>query len=214
MPQDRLERVDVPSQVHPTAGCVVTLHGRGVTGEDLVPLAQELGLPALRFIFPHAPFPFTSPFGGRAWYESPPRAHEGLTESRQLLFRLLEELEAQGVEPGRIALMGFSQGAVMSLDVGTRYPKRLAGIVALSGYLYAPDSLGTEKSAAADGLPILLAHGTYDDVLPLAGSRQALKTLQAHSFQARLVEYPMGHQVVLEELEEARSFLKTVFPGL
>jgi phospholipase/carboxylesterase len=131
-----------------------------------------------------------------------------------LLFRFLEELEKEGLAPGRIVLMGFSQGAVMSLDVGIRYPKRLAGVIALSGYLYSADSLGREKSAASSGLPILLAHGTYDDVLPLAGSRQACKALQAHGFQARLVEYPMGHQVIPEELEEVRSFLKAVLPGL
>lgn len=214
MPQDRLERVDLPSEVQPTVGCVVTLHGRGVTGEDLVPLAQELRLPLLRFVFPHAPFAFMEYFNGRAWYESPPRAHEGLIESRQLLFHLLEELEKEGVDPGQIVLMGFSQGAVMSLDVGIRYPKRLAGVIALSGYLYAPDSLGTEKSDASDGLPILLVHGTYDEVLPLAGSRQACKVLQAHGFQTRLLEYPIGHQVIPEELEEVRSFLKAVLPGL
>lgn len=214
MPQDRLEQVDLPSEVQPAAGCVVTLHGRGVTGEDLVPLAKELRLRALRFVFPHAPFGFMGYFNGRAWYESPPRAHEGLLESRQLLFHFLEELEKEGEDPARIVLMGFSQGAVMSLDVGIRYPKRLAGVIALSGYLYAADALGTEKSAASDGLPILLTHGTYDDVLPLAGSRQAWKVLQAHGFQARLMEYPMGHQVIPEELEEVRSFLKTVLPGL
>jgi phospholipase/carboxylesterase len=214
MPQDRMERVDLPSEVQPAAGCIVTLHGRGVTGEDLVPLAQELRLPSLRFVFPHAPFDFMGPFNGRAWYESPPRTHEGLPESRQLLFQLFEELESEGVEPDRIALMGFSQGAVMSLDAGIRYSKRLAGIVAMSGYLYAPDSLGAEKSAASSELPVLLAHGTYDDVLPIEGSRQALKVLRANGFQARLVEYPMGHQVIPEELEEVRSFLKTVFPGL
>jgi len=214
MSQDQLERVDLPSMVQPALGCVVTLHGRGVTGEDLVPLAQELRLPSLRFVFPNAPFGFMEFSNGRAWYESPPRAHEGLIESRQLLFRLLEELEREGVNPGRIVLMGFSQGAVMSLDAGIRYPKRLAGVIALSGYLYSADSLGTEKSAASHGLPILIAHGIYDDVLPLAGARQAGKVLQAHGFQTRLLEYPMGHQVVPDELEEVRSFLKAVVPGL
>jgi len=213
-PQDRLEHTDFPSAAQLALGCVVTLHGRGVTGEDLVPLAEELRLPSVRFVFPNAPFDFMGFSNGRAWYESPPRAHEGLVESRQLLFRLLEDLEKQGIDPGRTVLMGFSQGAVMSLDAGIRYPKRLAGVIALSGYLYAADSIGAEKSAASYGLPILLAHGTYDDVLPFALSRQADKALQAHGFQTRLLEYPMGHQIVPEELEEVRSFLKTILPGL
>jgi phospholipase/carboxylesterase len=214
MPQDRLKRIDLSPSVQPALGCVVTLHGRGVTGEDLVPLAEELRLPSLRFVFPDAPFGFMEFSNGRAWYESPPRAHEGLVESRQLLFRLLEDLEKEGIDPGRTVLMGFSQGAVMSLDAGIRYPKRLAGVIALSGYLYAAESIGTEKSAASSGLPVLLAHGTYDDVLPFSLSRQADKALQAHGFQTRLLEYPMGHQVAPEELKEVRAFLKTILPGL
>jgi phospholipase/carboxylesterase len=213
-PQDRLERVELRSSVQPALGCVVTLHGRGVTGEDLVPLAEELKLQSLRFIFPNAPFDFMGFSNGRAWYESPPRSHEGLTESRRLLFRLLEDLEKEGVDPGRIVLMGFSQGAVMSLDVGIRYPQRLAGIIALSGYLYSADSIGTEKSPASSGLPILLAHGTDDDVLPFSLSRQADKALKAHGFRTKLLEYPMGHQVIPEELEEVRSFIKAELPGL
>jgi phospholipase/carboxylesterase len=213
-PQNSLERIDLPSAVNPALGCVVTLHGRGVTGEDLVPLAEQLRLPSIRFVFPNAPFGFMGSSNGRAWYESPPRAHEGLVESRQLLFRLLEDLEKEGIDPGRIVLMGFSQGAVMSLDAGIRYPKRLAGIIALSGYLYAADSVGKEKSPESSGLPILLAHGTYDDVLPSALSRQADKALKSHGFQTRLLEYPMGHQIVPEELEEVRSFLKAILPGL
>lgn len=108
--------------------------------------------------------------------------------------------------------MGFSQGAVMSLDVGVRYEKRLGGIIALSGYLFAPESLRQEKSAAAAGLPILIAHGTEDDIIPLAGARQAASVLRGEGFEIHLIEYPMGHQVVPEELDEVRHFLTRIVP--
>ncbi|TAK08743.1 MAG: alpha/beta hydrolase, partial [Candidatus Manganitrophaceae bacterium] len=154
----------------PLQGCVVTLHGRGTTGADLMPLADEIGIPGLQWIFPDAPFPFPDDFGGRMWYASPPQPQSGILESRRLLFNLLDHLTTQeGISSNRIALLGFSQGAVMSLDVGLRYPQKLAAIIALSGYLSAPERLAAEKSPASKEVPILLVHGTMDEVVPVEG---------------------------------------------
>lgn len=208
MPLERLDRKPAGGQA---AGCVVVLHGRGVTGEDLVPLAGELRLPNLRFIFPDAPFSFPGFDHGWCWYESTPD-HDGLTNSRRLLFDLLRGLEQEGVAPGQTVLLGFSQGAVMALDVGVRYPKRLGGIIALSGYLCAPEALREEKSPAAAGLPILMAHGSEDDVLPVQWARTATNALKAEGFQVKFLEYPMGHQIVMEEVEEVRAFLRAILP--
>lgn len=193
----------------PLQGCVVTLHGRGTTGADLMPLADEIGLPGLRWIFPDAPFPFPDDFGGRMWYASPPQSQSGILESRRLLFDLLDQLiTREGISSDRIALMGFSQGAVMSLDVGLRYPKKLAAIIALSGYLASPETLASEKSPTANETPILLVHGTMDEVVPVDGSRKASALLLKEGFQPRLQEYPMGHQVIREEIGLIRDFLK------
>ena len=207
-----LERLDRKPTGRPAVGCVVVLHGRGVTGDDLVPLAGELKLPDLRFIFPHAPFPFGGFGDGRCWYESNP-AHDGLPESRRLLSDLLGELEQEGLAPERTVLMGFSQGAVAALDVGVRYPKRLGGIIALSGYMYALEALKKEKSSVATGLPILMAHGSEDDVLPVEWARSAADALKAEGFQVKFLEYPMGHQIAMEELAEVRAFLRAILPA-
>ncbi len=212
MPPRVLERIDLAPQGQAALGCLITLHGRGVTGEDLVPIAEELHLPRLRYIFPHAPFPMQGMWGGRAWYDLPPHEEEGIQESRRLLTALIEELVAEGWAPERIALTGFSQGAVMSLDVGLRYGKRLAGILALSGYLHAPERLHAERSPMAVGMPILLCHGTEDPLLPIEGSRQAARLLTAEGFPVTLKEYPMGHEVIPEELAEITRFLVTLFP--
>jgi len=192
-------------------GCIVAMHGRGVRGEDLAPLAEAIALEGIRWIFPDGPMELPGFWGGRAWYEIPPHHLQGLLQSRKLLFELIERLEQEKVPSKRIALAGFSQGAVMSLDVGVRYPRRIAGIVAMSGYLARPETLAVEKSPAAAGLPILLTHGKNDDVLPVEGAREAQATLRAEGFSVRLQEYLMGHEVIPEALSEIRAFLNQIF---
>lgn len=192
-------------------GCIVALHGRGVTGEDLAPLADEINLDRVRWIFPDGPVELPELLGGRAWFEMPPNHDRGILESRKLLFELVGWLERQKIPSERIALLGFSQGAVMSLDVGVRYLRRPAGIVAMSGYLVFPETLRAEKSPASAGLPVLLTHGKNDDVLPVDGAREAQALLRTEGFSARLCEYLMGHQVIPETLDEVRKFLKAIF---
>ncbi len=188
-------------------GIIVALHGRGVTGADLSPLAQAVGLDGVRWIFPDAPFEPPELMGGRQWFPPAPNPESGILESRKRILKRLGALEGEGISSRRIALLGFSQGAVMSLDAGVRYPRRLAGIVGLSGFLAFPERLGREKSPAASGLPILLTHGKNDDVLPVEGAREAQAVLRTEGFTVRLHEYLMGHHVIPETLEEVRRFL-------
>lgn len=188
-------------------GCVVTLHGRGVSGADLMPLAREIGLDGIRWIFPDAPFPFPSDFGGRMWYGFSSEKEEGIQRSRRLLFDLLDRLTEE-IPAEKLVLMGFSQGAVMSLDAGLRYPRKLAMIIALSGYLPFPERLSAEKSAASAGTPIVLMHGTEDEVVPAEGSRKAYAMLLKENYGVRLSEYPIGHEVDREEIEMIRGDLR------
>jgi len=192
-------------------GCIIALHGRGVTGQDLASLAGEISLDGIRWIFPDGPMEMPGPWGGRAWYEIPPDSPRGILQSRKLLFELIERLEHEKIPSRRIALMGFSQGAVMSLDVGLRFPRRIAGIVAMSGYLALPETLRAEKSPAAAGLPILMTHGKNDDVLSVDGAREAQAVLRAEGASVRLSEYLMGHQVIPEVLDEVEKFLIKIF---
>ena len=189
-------------------GCIVMLHGRGTSGQDLMPLTDEIHLPGLRWIFPDGPMSFPGDLGGRMWYESPLDDQQGVRESRELLFELLDHLIMhEKVKGDRIVLMGFSQGAVMSLDVGVRYPRRLAGVIALSGHLAVPEKLPAEKSGASAGMPILLVHGKLDEVMPVEGSREAQATLRKEGYRVRLHEYLMGHQVIPDQIELVRRYL-------
>ncbi|HWP34337.1 MAG TPA: hypothetical protein VNM66_01945 [Thermodesulfobacteriota bacterium] len=188
---------------------VVAIHGRGASADDLVPIAGAVALPGVRWIFPQGWLPFVHPFGtGWAWYELPPDDRPGVLESRRRLRRLLERLTAPGGVPSdRVALVGFSQGAVVSLDAGLRFPQPLAGIAALSGYLFDPTSLAAELAPAQRRLPVFLAHGIFDGVVPLAGSRMAAAALREAGLPVELHEYPMGHEIVPEELADLRTFL-------
>lgn len=193
----------------PPKGCVITLHGRGTSGRDLMPVADAIDLPYLRWVFPDAPFPFPDLLGGMMWYGSTTGNTFEIQTSRKLLFDLLDHLiQKDHVPSENIALLGFSQGAVMSLDVGLRYPKRMGALIALSGFLAAPDKLKREKSRASKSIPILLAHGTMDDVVPVNGSRDAQNTLLAEGYSPEFKEYPMGHQIIPEEITLVRHYLK------
>ena len=189
-------------------GCVITLHGRGTSGQEMMPLADQIHLPRLRWIFPDGPMPFPGGLGGRMWYESPTEGPRGVHASRDFLFELLDHLITQDKVPeDRVVLMGFSQGAVMSLDVGLRYPRRLGGIIALSGHLAVPEKLSAEKSEASAGMPILLVHGKLDEVVSVEGSREAQAALRKEGYPAHLYEYLMGHQVIPDEIEAIRRHL-------
>ncbi|MFQ5588497.1 MAG: alpha/beta hydrolase [Nitrospiria bacterium] len=209
MALNRLAWKEFGASVH-AKGCVITLHGRGTSGEDLMPIAQEIHLSHLRWVFPDAPFPFPDLLGGLMWYSSTAGSASEVQTSRKLLFDLLDHMtENKQVPPENIALLGFSQGAVMSLDVGLRYPKKIGAIIALSGFLAAPDTLSREKSRASESVPILLAHGTMDEVVPVKGSRDAQSALLAEGYSPELREYAMGHQIIAEEITLIRNYLMT-----
>ncbi|MBI1822578.1 MAG: hypothetical protein HYR80_00450 [Nitrospirae bacterium] len=161
-------------------GCLVFIHGLGVNGKDLMPLAAQLNLPHTKFVFPNAPFSVDYSYEGRAWFQIP---------------------------ANQIIIGGFSQGAVMSLEAGLRYPNKICGIIALSGYLHAPEQISIEKNQANQGIPVLVCHGEEDDVLPIEGSREAVRYLEKEGYSVSFHEYPIGHQVIPEELIVIRQFI-------
>ncbi len=192
-------------------GCVIALHGRGVRGADLAPLEGAIGLSGLRWIFPDGHLKGPMLGEGRAWFDSSSPDHEGLLASRKMIFELLEGLEKEGFPSDRLVLGGFSQGAVASLDAGLRYPRRLGGIIGMSGFLAWPAGLKNEMTPGAAGIPILLTHGKNDDVLPVDGAREAQAALRTLGSDVQLREYLMGHEVVPEVLDEIKKFLGKVF---
>jgi phospholipase/carboxylesterase len=198
------------------------MHGLGADGNDFVPLVPELGLPrahGVRFVFPNAPTMPVTINGGyvmRAWYdiasaEIDKRADEaGVRRSQAAIAELIAGQTANGVAPDRIVLAGFSQGGVIALQTGLRYPHRLAGVIALSTYLACGGTLGAEASTANRDLPVFMAHGAMDPVIPLSLAKLSKAQLETHGYKIEWHEYGMPHSVCAEEVEAISVFLKRV----
>lgn len=214
------ETIELETAASPEAA-VLWLHGLGADGHDFEPIVPELRLPAqlrVRFVFPHAPVrPVTLNMGMRmrAWYDirqlgGGPEDEAGIRASQASLEALVERERARGIEPRRVVLAGFSQGGAIALHTGLRFPERLAGILALSTYVPLAGTLAAETSPASRGLPIFMAHGTYDDIIPLARAQQSRTALTALGFEPEWREYPMPHSVCPQEIAHIAAWLARV----
>lgn len=202
--------------------CVIWLHGLGADGHDFEPVVPELRLDSdlsVRFIFPHAPIrPVTLNNGMamRAWYDirsldKDGRLDEqGIRESQLSVEALIKQQNDAGIATKHIVLAGFSQGAALALHTGLRYADKLSGIMALSGYLPSVNSLEEELSIANRDTPIFMAHGTVDPVVNVDLGRESCAQLQAINLPVQWFEYPMAHQVCMEELQEIGQWLSRV----
>jgi len=214
----KLEVIELESGKKPTASIIV-LHGLGADGTDFVPIAQELKLAPIgevRYVFPHAPVMPVTINGGmamRAWYdilgsEIDRREDErGLRASQATVDSLIEREIERGTEAARIVLMGFSQGCAMTLMTGLRYGQRLAGLVGLSGYLPLAAVTEAERHAANRDTPIFLAHGSVDQVIPIARATASRDALRALGHPVEWHEYPMPHSVCAEEIADLNRWL-------
>jgi phospholipase/carboxylesterase len=219
-----LEVIEVETAPHPTA-TVIVLHGLGADGRDFIPICDELDLsPAgpVRFVFPHAPTRPVTINGGyvmRAWYdilgaEIDKREDEpGLRESLALVELLISRERERGVAASRIVLAGFSQGCAMTLMTGLRHAERLAGLVGLSGYLPLAASTAAERHPVQQGLPIFLAHGRQDPVIPIARAIASRDALVALGHPVEWHEYTMPHSVCAEEVVDLNRWLLGVLKG-
>jgi phospholipase/carboxylesterase len=215
-----MEAVEIETGSPPQAA-VIWLHGLGADGHDFEPIVPELRLKqAVRFVFPHAPVqPVTINQGMRmrAWYDifqlgsGPDGAgggrredDKGIRASQALIVKLIEE---QPVPPEKIVLAGFSQGGAIALQTALRYPKPLAGVMALSTYLPLAATLAAERSAANAQIPIFMAHGQYDDIIPMQRARASREALQKVDYKVEWHEYPMPHSVCGEEVRDISAFL-------
>ena len=198
------------------APLVVGLHGRGSSPEDFAGLAPELS-PAWRYLFPRAPLPLDfGPYGlGFSWYEPLPAPPGAMVAARETLSNFLAAAHGRyGMPPARTALLGFSQGAVMTLDVGLRAAaagEPYAALVAMSGYLAEADELAALLPGAGAG-PVLLLHGTRDDVLGVALARRARRLLEDAGLAPDYREFDMAHEVGEESLAAVREFLRRHLP--
>ena len=204
---------------------VIWLHGLGADGHDFEPIVPELvarNWPAIRFVFPHAPVRAVTINGGmrmRAWYdilgsEIAARQDEaGVRDSVAQVDKLVEREALRGIPAERIVLAGFSQGGAIVLAAGLRHPQRLGGIVALSTYLPIADRGDGEFSAANRGVPLFMAHGSADPVVPQSLGAMSRDFLRSRGYAVEWHSYPMPHSVCAEEIADLARWLTLRFDG-
>jgi phospholipase/carboxylesterase len=214
-----LDAIETETAKNPSAS-VIWLHGLGADGNDFAPIVPALALPraAIRFVFPHAPIQPVTINGGmrmRAWYDISDGAlrredESGVRASQALIEDLIAREKMRGTAAGRLVLAGFSQGGAIALQTGLRHPERIAGIMALSTYLPLAEKLPAEASAINRDVPIYMAHGSYDPIVPLARAEQSCALLQSLGYPVQWREFPMPHSVCPEEVAEIGAWLSGV----
>jgi len=201
---------------------VIWLHGLGADGHDFEPIVPQLGLPddlAVRFIFPHAPSIPVTLNGGYimpAWYDIKQtdlgieHDHQGILNSARDIQMLIEQEEMHGIPASHIILAGFSQGAAMALHIGLRQMDKLAGIMALSGYLLLPEQTD-QFTTAAKTTPVFMAHGVHDPVVPYALGDSSRRKLETLGLSIQWHCYPMEHNVCPEEIRHIGAWINSIF---
>jgi phospholipase/carboxylesterase len=203
---------EIPPTDEPAAGAIIFLHGWGANGRDLVPLGQSLGFNNVQLVFLEGECEVPGTMGqGRGWFAIPPNEHleQERFASRRKIISAIEEISSRGIDCSRVILLGFSQGASMSLDVMLNHEKGLGAVVALSGFLMETEKVRKMKNLHVD-VPIFAAHGTHDPLLPFEPSKSSVLTLCEVGFDVEWHEYPKAHEIVQEELSAVQQFIKRV----
>jgi phospholipase/carboxylesterase len=214
------ETVEVTTGENPV-GSVIWLHGLGADGHDFEPVVPELKLPKhlpLRFVFPHAPVRSVTINGGmamRAWYDilsldASGRADaQGVRDSTALLEALISREIERGIDADKIVAAGFSQGGAIAISAVLHSKLRLGGLMALSTYLALPGEL--ENCVGNRDLPVFMAHGSFDPMIPMQWGRASADSLIEAGFSLEWHDYPMAHAVCGEEINDIRAWLLSVF---
>lgn len=220
MQMSKLEALEICTGPGPDAS-IIWLHGLGADGYDFAPVVEALQpMPHVRFVLPHAPSrPVTINAGYvmPAWYDifgadlADKQDEAGIRASQAWIEDLIAQEKERGIAPRRIALAGFSQGGAIALHTGLRHMEELAGIIALSTYLPLHEKLAEECSPANLTTPIFMAHGTFDDIIPLGTGLASRQFLHTRGYQVDWHEYPMPHSVCNAEIMDIRDFIARIF---
>lgn len=192
-------------------GAIIALHGRGASPEDIVPLAEAVAPAGVAILAPAAagntwyPYPFLAPTEQNEPY---------LSSALRRVNDLIVDLIGRGIPAERIAILGFSQGACLTLETAARNPRHYAGLIGFTGGLIGPPGTRFDYAGSLAGTPVFMGSSDVDPHIPKARfeeSAEALSRLGA-AVDARL--YPgMAHTVNRDELDAARTLMATAFGG-
>ena len=207
-----------PANGAPPRKLVIFLHGFGADGNDLIQIGRQWAeaLPDAAFIAPHAPEPCAMGGGGRQWFEltfrDPGEYWRGVSAAGPGLDRFIDrERDRYGLSDADVALVGFSQGTMMSLHIAPRRAQPIAALVGFSGRLLQPEALAAETTAKP---PVLLIHGDADPMVPVQSLPEAADALVQAGFETYAhVCKGLGHSIDNEGLSLALGFLHEKLPA-
>lgn len=206
-----LETELVPARERGSTALLVVLHGLGDSMDGYRGLPAELNLPWLGYLLVNAPDPY---YIGYSWYDIYGDADPGVARSRRLLFELLDDLPSRGFPVEQTSVFGFSQGCLMAMEVATRFPRRLAGCIGVSGYFHAPEMLLDDLPPVAREQRILFTHGTRDPLIPIGPVRRQVELLRGAGLAIEWHEFEKEHGFAGEvEFAVIRRFLREIFRG-
>jgi phospholipase/carboxylesterase len=201
-----LHRELIPAHEKNSRRLMVMLHGLGDSIEGYRWLPGALDLPWLNFLLVNAPDEY---FGGFSWFDYPNAIEPGILRSRKLLFDLLDDLRAKHFPTEEITLAGFSQGCLMTIDVGLRYPQKFAGLVGISGWVFEVEQLLKELSPVAPQQRLLATHGPFDPIIPFDPVRGQIQRLKSAGLNVEWREFPKAHTIHGEdEIAVIRNFVR------
>lgn len=200
-----LETAFVPAEQAGSRHLMIVLHGLGDSLEGYRWLPGVMNLPWLNYLLVNAPDEY---YGGFSWFPYPGERGPAIVRSRELLFKLLEAQRERGFAPEDTFMFGFSQGCLMSCEIGIRYPHKLAGIVGISGWAEEPAKLLVEQSPVAKEQRFLITHGTLDPLIPFAAAKDCFARLKEGGLQIDWHEFPKEHTIYGEsEMHVIREFV-------
>lgn len=203
----------IPDQESTSKRLFIMLHGLGDSIEGYRWFPEAMNLPWLNYLLVNAPDDY---YGGFSWFDYQGDITPGVKRSRVSLFELLDAQRNAGFQTGDTILGGFSQGCLMSIDVGLRYPQRFAGIVGISGWVCEPEKLLKELSPVAFEQRLLITHGLFDPMVSFADTREQINMLKAAGLHVGWHEFAKPHTIAGElEVAVIRNFVRKCYgePG-
>jgi len=200
-----LNNIFYPSKI-PSKKLMIVLHGRGDSSQGFTWMPEFMNMDDMNYLLLDAPYEY---FGGNSWYDLPPNQLIGIAHSSSILADILDGLFEEEFDASQSFLFGFSQGALLTFEFGARYETKLAGYLAISGYIYDPELLLKEMNPELKNANWLCTHGTEDDVLPYSTSKAQVETLQNAGFNIKFKSYEKVHTIAEDELHMIKTWIQS-----
>ncbi len=192
-----------------TDRAIIGLHGYTGNRHSLYPIAVGARCPNTKWYFPEAPYDIENK-EGKSWVRKDSNGNWDTSEAFAILNQTIAQIQKDGIPPEKTILLGFSQGACLTLEYGLRSHQRLGGLIPIAGFIKYPDQLASQLSSESQQTPILIMHGTKDDIVPPEKGKDVVSLLTAWNRPVSSLWYTAGHKIPVKALVAIRSFVEKI----